>query len=130
MLVKYSFSDVFQEIWTKMLWKSMREKCPYSEFLWSVISRIRAEYGEILCISSIQSECGKMQTRKTPNTDTFHAMSFLSKNSFSLHISGLLRALSSIYEKFCFVVSHYYFALIISEMISYKLRVANCELLF
>ena len=44
-------------------------KCPYSEFLWSVFSRIRTEYGEILRISpySVQmqentdqknSECG------------------------------------------------------------------------
>ena len=32
----------------------LREKCPYSEFFWSVISRIR--------------------TRKTPNTDTFHSV--------------------------------------------------------
>ena len=30
-----------------------REKCPYSEFFWS--------------------KCGKVRTRKTPNTDTFHA---------------------------------------------------------
>ena len=29
----------------------MREKCPYSEFLWSVFSRIQAEYGKILRIS-------------------------------------------------------------------------------
>ena len=29
----------------------MREKCPYSEFLWSVFSRIRTEYGDILHIS-------------------------------------------------------------------------------
>ena len=31
---------------------TLREKCPYSEFLWSVFSRIRTEYGEILHISS------------------------------------------------------------------------------
>ena len=27
----------------------------------------------------IQSKCGKMQTRKTPNTDTFHAVSHFQK---------------------------------------------------
>ena len=27
---------------------SLREKCPNSEFFWSVFSRIRTEYGEIL----------------------------------------------------------------------------------
>ena len=26
---------------------SLREKCPYSEFFWSVFSLIRTEYGEI-----------------------------------------------------------------------------------
>ena len=31
---------------------SLREKCPYSEFFWSVIPRIRTEYGEIRCISA------------------------------------------------------------------------------
>ena len=45
-----------------------REKCLYSEFVWSVFSRILREYGEI------QSECGRMRTRKTPNTDSFHAV--------------------------------------------------------
>ena len=35
---------------------TMREKCPYSVSL------------------HIQSKCGKTRTRKTPNTDTFHAV--------------------------------------------------------
>ena len=32
-----------------MIWDkpSLREKCPYSEFFWSVFLRIRTEYGEI-----------------------------------------------------------------------------------
>ena len=50
---------------------TLREKCPYSEFFWSVFSRIRTEYGVSL---RIQSECGKIRTRKTPNTDTFHVV--------------------------------------------------------
>ena len=29
----------------------LRKKCPYSELLWSVFSRIRTEYGEIIRIS-------------------------------------------------------------------------------
>ena len=29
----------------------LREKCPYSELLWSVFSRIQTEYGEIRSIS-------------------------------------------------------------------------------
>ena len=37
--------------------KSLREKFPYFDFFWS--------------------ECGKIRTRKTPNTNTFHAVSVL-----------------------------------------------------
>ena len=44
----------------------LRERYPYSELFWSAFSRIRTEY-------CIQSECGKMRTRITANTDTFHA---------------------------------------------------------
>ena len=32
-------------------WWILREKCPYSEFLWSVFSRIRTEYENIRSIS-------------------------------------------------------------------------------
>ena len=37
----------------------------------SVFSRIQAEYGISL---HIQSECGKIRTKKTPNKDTSHAV--------------------------------------------------------
>ena len=37
------------------------EKFPYSEFFWSVFSRIL-------------SECGKIRIKKSANTDTFHAV--------------------------------------------------------
>ena len=52
----------------------LREKCPYSELFWRAFSRIRTEYGQILRISHIQSECGKLRIRITPNTDTFHVV--------------------------------------------------------
>ena len=45
---------------------SLRKKCPYLELFWSTFSRIWTEYGE--------SEWGKMRTRITPNTDTFHVV--------------------------------------------------------
>ena len=35
----------------KIVSAALREKRPYSEFLWSVFSHIRTEYGEILRIS-------------------------------------------------------------------------------
>ena len=66
------------------LFYALREKCPYSELFWSAFSRIWTEYGEILHVFEygeilplsprIQSECGKIRTRITPNTDTFYAV--------------------------------------------------------
>ena len=54
---------------------SLRETCPYLAFFGSGFFRIRTEYGEIYGLSlHIQSKCGKMQTSKTPNTDTSHAV--------------------------------------------------------
>ena len=53
--------------------RSLRKNCPYSELFWPVFSHIQTEYGYsvFLCI---QSECGKIRTRITPNKDTFHAV--------------------------------------------------------
>ena len=42
---------------------TQRQNYPYFELFWSVFSRIRTEYG-------------KIRTRITPNTDTFHALQF------------------------------------------------------
>ena len=53
----------------------LRENCPYSEFYSSVFSSIWTEYGEI----QSQSECGKIRTRETSNTDTFHAVRYINK---------------------------------------------------
>ena len=53
---------------------TLREKCPNTEFFWSVFSCIWTEYGEILRPLRIQSECGKIRIRKTPCLDTFHAV--------------------------------------------------------
>ena len=62
------FSDISKnvlpkrKIWAKFKLLSLRENCPHSELFWSVFSRIRTEYGEI------ESECGEIRTRITPNT--------------------------------------------------------------
>ena len=72
--------------------ESLREKCPYLEFFWSVFSRI-------------QCECGKIRTRKTPNTDSFYAGNgshydlrtvFLAKCYSDLNIKRKYRALLEI----------------------------------
>ena len=52
------------QVFTFILYLSLCEKCPYPEFFQSVFSRIWTEFGEILYI----------RTRKTSNTDTFHAV--------------------------------------------------------
>ena len=50
-------------------------KCPYSEFFYSkyfpAFALNRQRYSASLYI---QSECGKIRTRKTPITDTIHAV--------------------------------------------------------
>ena len=61
---------------TSFILHSMREKCPYSELFWP---------GEIRSIH-IQSECGKILTRITPNTETFYAVH--SNNIFSKKLNN------------------------------------------
>ena len=55
-----------------------QKKCPYLEFFWSIFLYIWAEYAEIRSSSlRIQFECVETRTRKTPNTETFHAVHLL-----------------------------------------------------
>ena len=53
--------------------------------IFPTFSRLRTEYGEILGISSysvqMQETVRKMQTRITPNTDTFYAVFTITLNS-------------------------------------------------
>ena len=54
---------------------TLRKKYPYSELFWSAFFRIPTEYIEILSVSlCIQSKCGKIGTRTSRNTYTFHAV--------------------------------------------------------
>ena len=53
---------------------SLREKCPYSEFLWSLFFHIRTEYGEILRIFPYSVRMQENADQETPNTDTFYAV--------------------------------------------------------
>ena len=49
----------------------LREKCPHSEFFWSIFFCIWAKY---VRISPYSAQMEKTPTRKTPNTDTFHVV--------------------------------------------------------
>ena len=55
----------------KSLSRTLREKCPNTEFF---LVRIAERYSASLFI---QSECGKIRTRKTPYLETFHAVVLL-----------------------------------------------------
>ena len=50
---------------------TVRDKCLYLEFFWSVFSRKRYSISLL-----IQSEGGKILTRKTPNTDFFYIVPY------------------------------------------------------
>ena len=41
---------IFSKHHCLFLWLGLREKCPYSELLWSAFSRIRTQYGEVRSI--------------------------------------------------------------------------------
>ena len=76
-----------ESTWNGVLFQrySLHKKCPYLEFHWSIFSCIRTENGvfkvnykvnaKIYKVNlRIQSKCGKMQTRETPNMDIFYKM--------------------------------------------------------
>ena len=75
----------------KLLDEGKREKCLCLELFWSVFSSVqkilRIIFGKYSVSLRIQSKFRKIQTRKTPNTDTFHA---LSNVNFSFDESILL----------------------------------------
>ena len=52
------------------------EKFLYLEFFWSVFPRILTDTKRYSVSLRIQFEWGKIRTRKTPNTDNFHAVAF------------------------------------------------------
>ena len=69
---------------------TLREKCPYSEFLWYAFSAFGLNTETYRVSLRIQSERGKIRTRKTSNTDTFYAVIQI---SFSETVDRPLRRL-------------------------------------
>ena len=69
------------------------------EFSWSVFSRIRTEYGEII---RIQSEYRKIRTRKTANTNTFYAVIVFEKGViiYSFHVKSAAEILLRFFKEF------------------------------
>ena len=98
--LQVDYSDIVFGLLLLVCSYSLHENCPYSEFFWSVFFHIWTEDGKIW---SIQSKCGKMRTRKTPNTDTFHAVNLLVLTSVVVVFGnelfrGVFRTLSSSYD--------------------------------
>ena len=52
----------------------LRKKCPGSELIWCVFPAFELNTERYGVSLQIQSKCGKIRTRITPNTDTFHAV--------------------------------------------------------
>ena len=50
---------------------TLRKKCPYSELFWSVLSRIRTEYEEILRISSYSFQMRENTDQNKPEYGDF-----------------------------------------------------------
>ena len=60
----------------------LHKKCPYDELSWSLFSHIRTEYGDLQSTSPYSLQMQEIRTRKTPYTDTFHAVLFPPKFYF------------------------------------------------
>ena len=58
------------------------EKCPYSEFFWSVFSRIWTEYGEILHISPYSVRMRENMNLKNSEYRHFSRSEHYTKNVF------------------------------------------------
>ena len=59
--------------------RSLLEKCPYSEFFWSVLSCIRSEYGEIWSIFPFSTRMGGDMDQKNSEYGHFLRSGFLSR---------------------------------------------------
>ena len=77
---------------------TLRKNCPYSEFSCSACTRIRTEYGGYEVSFRIQSECAKIRTRKTLNTDTFHAVQVFIEHHWGLLLSLLLSFIPDFFQ--------------------------------
>ena len=82
----------------KLIEAALRKKCPYSELFWSVVSRIRTEYGELLRISPHSVRIRENTVQNCIIFSTIHHHTFYYKiilklevNIISCHRSYYLR---------------------------------------
>ena len=55
----------------KAVTTTLREKCPYSEFFWSIFSHIWTNYGDLLCISLYSIRMGENADQKNSEYGPF-----------------------------------------------------------
>ena len=72
-------------------WQPLRKKCPHSELLWSVFSRIRTEYGEIICIYPYSVRMRENKDRNNYEYGHFSRSVYLSDATFTWTAWRLLR---------------------------------------
>ena len=65
----------------------LHKKFPYEKLSWSLFSHIRTEYGDLQNTSPHSLQMQEIRTRKTPYTDTFHAV-LLPPKSLLLQFQG------------------------------------------
>ena len=71
-VLKDNHDFIHHHVFFRFRWSFLlRKECPYSKFFWSVFSCILTEYSASLCI---QSKCGKIRIRITPNKNNFHTV--------------------------------------------------------
>ena len=78
---------------------TLREKCPYSEFFWSVFSCIRTEYGEILCISP-----HSIQMRENADQKNSKYRHFSYSTNLFISTKGSYESYSHLWETFYEIV--------------------------
>ena len=102
----HEFSNILPKITEKktqnishvLLKKTMRERCSYSEFSWSVFSRIWSKYGH-LPISVFSPDSGKYGTEKLRiRTGLHNQRHILFKYKFVSYILGLNKAFTVAYR--------------------------------
>ena len=64
---------------------ALREKCPYSEIFWSVFSRIRTEYGEILRTSPYLVQMRENTDQK--NSEYGHFSCVVDKPDYQFYVN-------------------------------------------
>ena len=86
-----TFSKKWTLCYLYYLYGPLREKCRYSEFFWSVFSRIRTEYGEMRSISLYL-----IQMRENRNQNNSRYGHFL--RGVRKHLHKLIRAFLLLYK--------------------------------